>query len=211
MNKRDKMLISVAVAVSCALIAGLIIFGVSRTARAASLDIEEVTELRVASLDCFYKATPGGDIIREETIKKGDAVYMIDAEKDELGVTYLRCNTENGTRYLLDGFTEYAEGAENISTDGMAYYGDVTISAYYPDEGSGTKNHKGESLRGLVGQIVACPSGSPLLGKRVYIEGLGVRRVWDTGCKSGRLDLLVTDAMAMNAWGLQNRGVWIVE
>ena len=211
MNKRDKLLISVAVAVGCVLIAGLIIFGVSRTARAASLDIEEVTELRAARLDCYYKAAPDGDIIRDEPIGKGETIYMIDTEKDMLGVSYVRCNTENGIRYLLDGFTEYAEADTGTSTGDMTYYGEVTISAYYPDEGSGTTNHKGQSLYGLVGQIVACPSGSPLLGKRVYIEGLGVRRVWDTGCKGGRLDLLVSDVGAMDAWGLQSRDVWIVE
>lgn len=94
------------------------------------------------------------------------------------------------------------------------YYGEIEVSAYHPNEDSYTNNFKGQPLRELVGEIVAAPTGSELIGKHIVIvdgERELHRRVWDTGCKKGRIDLLVEDGGSMQNWGLRDCGIWIVE
>ncbi len=103
---------------------------------------------------------------------------------------------------------------ENSDSDNLEYVGNICVSAYYPYEDSYTNNFEGQPLDELVGEIVACPTGSDLLGKEILIltpNGELIRRkVWDTGCKNGRLDLLVGSAGEMNSWGLQNCHIWVV-
>lgn len=105
---------------------------------------------------------------------------------------------------------------ENIITEDGTYrvaedLGEMTVSAYYPGEDGYWVNHKGESLADLVGENVAVPTGHWLLGKWIYIEGVGVRRCWNTGCKPGRIDLLVEDSGAMREWGLRDVQVWLLD
>ena len=104
--------------------------------------------------------------------------------------------------------------AEYSDTDNLEYVGNICVSAYYPYEDSYTNNFKGQPLDELVGDIVACPTGSDLLGKTILIMAdneLIVRKVWDTGCKSGRIDLLVGSAAEMHNWGLRNCHIWIMD
>ena len=92
--------------------------------------------------------------------------------------------------------------------------GTVTVSAYHPYEDSYQSNWKGRALSGLVGEIVAAPTGSELLGKTVAIvsgEEVLIRRVDDTGCKPGRIDLLVAGDAEMGRWGLRECVVYVVE
>ena len=99
-------------------------------------------------------------------------------------------------------------------TKNLEYVGSICISAYYPNEDGYTNNFKGQPLDELVGGIVACPTGSDLLGKTILIMAdhqLIIRKVWDTGCKPGRIDLLVSNAKEMNNWGLQNCDIWVVK
>jgi len=98
-------------------------------------------------------------------------------------------------------------------TKDLEYVGSICVSAYYPHEDSYTNNFKGQPLDELVGDIVACPTGSDLLGKTILImvdHQLIIRKVWDTGCKPGRIDLLVGNAKEMNNWGLHNCDIWVV-
>lgn len=98
-------------------------------------------------------------------------------------------------------------------TNSLEYVGNICVSAYYPHEDSYTNNFKGQPLDELVGDIVACPTGSDLLGKTILImvdHQLIIRKVWDTGCRKGRIDLLVGNAKEMNNWGLQNCDIWVV-
>ena len=102
---------------------------------------------------------------------------------------------------------------EASDTDSLEYVGNICVSAYYPYEDSYTNNFKGQPLDELVGDIVACPTGSDLLGKTILImvdHQLIVRKVWDTGCKPGRIDLLVGSAKEMHNWGLQNCDIWVI-
>ncbi len=97
----------------------------------------------------------------------------------------------------------------------LEYVGEVTVSAYWPYEDSYNHNHVDQPLESLVGEIVACPTGSDLLGKEIMIycesnETLMRRRVYDTGCKTGRIDLLVSGPDAMNAWGLRDCSIWVI-
>lgn len=99
--------------------------------------------------------------------------------------------------------------------DTLEYVGVIEISAYYPAEDAQYPNNfKSQPLDELVGEIVACPTGSDLLGEDLLIlcpDGRLIRRkVWDTGCKKGRLDLLVGSSAEMWAWGLQDCHVWIM-
>jgi hypothetical protein len=103
--------------------------------------------------------------------------------------------------------------SEYSEADNLEYVGNICVSAYYPNEDSYTNNFKGQPLNELVGEIVACPTGSDLLGKTILIMAdnqLIVRKVWDTGCKSGRIDLLVGSAGEMNNWGLRNCHIWVM-
>lgn len=101
----------------------------------------------------------------------------------------------------------------------LIYQGKIEISAYYPfEDAEYPNNFQGIPLNTLVDDIVACPTGSDLLGKTVLImtedHQLLKRKVLDTGCLPGRLDMLVKDKKAMNAWGnegLQDCYVWVVE
>jgi|GEM_PF-6974209 len=98
-------------------------------------------------------------------------------------------------------------------TNSLEYVGNICVSAYYPYEDSYTNNFMGQPLDELVGDIVACPTGSDLLGKTILImvdHQLIIRKVWDTGCKKDRIDLLVGNAGEMNNWGLQNCDIWVV-
>lgn len=97
----------------------------------------------------------------------------------------------------------------------LIYKGEIEFSAYYPtEEPQYPNNFKGQDLDELVGDIVACPTGSDLLGKTILIlTDTGdwlTRRVWDTGCKRNRLDMLTANHKAMNAWGLRDCHVWII-
>jgi hypothetical protein len=103
---------------------------------------------------------------------------------------------------------------ELYDTEGLEYVGNICVSAYYPNEDSYTNNYKGQPLDQLVGDIVACPTGSDLLGKTILImtdNQLIYRKVEDTGCMKGRIDLLVGSAGEMNAWGLRNCHIWVVD
>lgn len=99
------------------------------------------------------------------------------------------------------------------------YYGEVVVSAYYPAEDEAYRNnYQGIPLTELVGDIVAAPTGSDLIGKYVIIayEQDGnlsylLRRVEDTGCKEGRIDLLVEDEAAMCEWGLREASIYVIE
>lgn len=98
----------------------------------------------------------------------------------------------------------------------LTYVGEIEFSAYWPHEDQYNNNHRGQPLTDLVGDIVACPTGSDLLGKEIIIycpslNTLMRRRVWDTGCKPGRLDLLVGGPGEMRAWGLRDCYVWAIE
>jgi len=97
----------------------------------------------------------------------------------------------------------------------LEYIGEVEFSAYWPHEDSYNDNFKGQPLTDLVDEIVACPTGSDLLGREIMIltpDGqLLRRRVWDTGCKTGRLDMLVAGADEMKDWGLKTCHVWAIE
>lgn len=97
----------------------------------------------------------------------------------------------------------------------LKYIGEIEFSAYWPHEDGYHDNFMGQPLTELVGEIVACPTGSDLLGKEIMIlteDGqLLRRRVWDTGCLPGRLDLLVDGPAEMNDWGLRPCYVWVIE
>ena len=96
----------------------------------------------------------------------------------------------------------------------LKYVGEIEFSAYWPYEDHYNNNFKGQPLEDMVNEIVACPTGSELLGKEIMIlthDGeLLRRRVWDTGCKPGRLDMLVDGPSAMHSWGLQDCYVWVI-
>jgi hypothetical protein len=96
----------------------------------------------------------------------------------------------------------------------LEYMGEITFSAYWPHEDHYHNNFKGQPLTDLVDEIVACPTGSDLLGREIMIltpDGqLLRRRVYDTGCKPGRLDMLVAGADEMKDWGLMDCHVWII-
>lgn len=98
--------------------------------------------------------------------------------------------------------------------DTLEYVGRIEISAYWPYEDHYNNNFRCEPLEGLVGEIVAAPTGSDLLGKDLLIlcpDGtLLERRVWDTGCRPGRLDMLVAGPREMDAWGLRDCHVWVI-
>ena len=97
----------------------------------------------------------------------------------------------------------------------LKYIGEIEFSAYWPYEDSYNNNFRCEPLEGLVGKIVAVPTGSDLLGEELMIltpDGkLLRRRAWDTGCKPGRMDMLVSGHEKMRAWGLKNCHVWVME
>jgi hypothetical protein len=101
----------------------------------------------------------------------------------------------------------------------LSFYDEVTMSAYYPEEDAGhPNNHKSIPLTELVGDIIAAPTGSELMGKDILIafEQDGetqylLRKVDDTGCKQGRLDLLVSSEAEMLEWGLRNVEVYVIE
>jgi len=110
-------------------------------------------------------------------------------------------------------YESYDGAARWTEPEPLTYIGKIEFSAYWPYEDSYNNNFKCEPLEGLVGEIVACPTGSDLLGKDILIMYDGVlikRKVWDTGCKPGRLDLLVAGPGEMNAWGLRDCHVWII-
>lgn len=96
------------------------------------------------------------------------------------------------------------------------YYDSITVSAYYPGEAGCNVNHRDVALSDLADTIVATQSSgghSNLIGKTIKLvlpDGTElIRKVDDTGCMHGRLDLLVSDYDAMNAWGLKECEVWI--
>jgi hypothetical protein len=96
----------------------------------------------------------------------------------------------------------------------LEYIGEVEFSAYWPHEDHYHNNFKGQPLTDLVDEIVACPTGSDLLGREIMIltpDGqLLRRRVYDTGCKPGRLDMLVAGPEEMKDWGLKTCHVWVL-
>lgn len=104
--------------------------------------------------------------------------------------------------------------AQMFERDEFEYVGSIEVSAYYPSEDARyPNNYKSIPLDELVGYIVACPTGSDLIGKWVMLrvdDVIMVRKVWDTGCKKGRLDLLVLDSEEMNKWGLKQCDVWVI-
>lgn len=103
-------------------------------------------------------------------------------------------------------------------TEVYTYYDTVEISAYYPGEDGYYSNHRSVALSELLDGIIATQTKgghAELLGKTVMLvtpEGERLYRVVDDrGCYKGRLDLLVEDREAMNAWGLVDCEVWVLE
>lgn len=97
----------------------------------------------------------------------------------------------------------------------LTYIGEIEFSAYWPYEDHYRNNFRGQPLTELVGEIVACPTGSDLLGKEIMIycpslNTLMRRRVYDTGCRPGRLDMLVSGPVEMRMWGLRDCYVWVI-
>lgn len=108
--------------------------------------------------------------------------------------------------------TQFFSAGDNESKN-LEYAGNICVSAYYPNEDSFTHNFEGQPLEDLIGDIVACPTGSDLLGKTIMIvsgDQCLIRKVWDTGCAKGRIDLLVGNSRDMNNWGLRNCDIWVV-
>lgn len=163
------------------------------SANAATLDTNEVTELRVAVTDCAYAMQPLGELAEEVT--RGDTVYVIRVQRVEghAGMTeYVLCNTQNGTRWLWGGFTGYGdEKTEKNMTD----IGMFMITTYCPC-GTCNSGYVGTATGTHVtpGRTVAVDPAVIPLGTRVYIDGVGWRVAEDTGgaIKGNIIDLAVS-------------------
>ena len=189
------------------------------TVQAQSLDIEEVTEIRICSMNGYYRDSPQGKTT--EYCKKGDIIYVISELKiptrQGYSIIYLKCNTENGIRYLWDGFSEYKENLKELADKedlSLEYINSFKVTTYCSDSccngkwaGSPAKN--GEPLK--VGYTIAVDPNVIPLNSWVYIEDIGLRKACDTGSaiKGNKIDLLIEDCSEQITY--YNKKVWLVK
>lgn len=179
-------------------------------ASAADLDTPEVTELRVAKIDCVYKSSPDGEILEGEPIEKGDTIYMIDKAISMYGVEYLRCNTENGERYLLSAFTGYGATFENEQKAPIRTYSSSTktVSAYCSACDRSGITASGKPL--AWGRVA---SNDYAIGTRLYVEGYGECVVEDRMRDDGKVDVYIGDydtCQCGSLWGCRRMEVSVL-
>lgn len=203
---------------------------------AAPLDTEDVTEVRVAARDCYYRDLPlKGE--KTERVKKGDKIYVIGEVSfaklsGKKPLTYLLCNTEDGWQWIYKGFTEYdtsitqpkpaKSSAANtpsytISTEtsgDMVYMGTFKCTTYCPCticNGGWSTTATGNPLTPWY-TIAVDPRVIPL-GSTVYIEGLGTFKAHDTGgaIKGHKIDVCVDSHAYAQVQTWYDMNVYIVK
>ena len=216
----------------------IFIISVPMISFAAPLDTEDVTEVRVAAQDCYYRELPLNNE-RGDMIKKGDKIYVIGEVSfgklnDDKSLIYLLCNTENGWQWVYKGFTEYNSAIVNpitktanttatekpafsVSTEtssNMIYMGTFKCTTYCPCticNGGWSTTATGNPLTPWY-TIAVDPRVIPL-GSTVYIEGLGTFKAHDTGgaIKGHKIDVCVDSHAYAQVQTWYDMNVYIVK